>query len=502
MNKTLRYERLNILFHFPCHHNPAIDFPTMSEAVDSHKKVAEKQSKPHTGTSCNTRVSKHLPVMHVKKTSNEGELCGRTEASGITLMSCMLPIYNWRFILGICKKKLLETTNKYPDAKCETLSDGGEEFFSFTASPRNCDAIFDELWESCNDLQLTKSAHFISFHFSFNHNQVCRKVAIFEERIQSFQANNTGTSTIIDSVITPELNDIFCSVFGTTKEVKNYTKMILSNIQTELVNKPNNDLTENDGHFGKLASKTTARKKLIKWLRTKVVEAPEQRKVENCLKKQPEKKKINKVELQDGYLLDKKEELKLVTKSPREKVSVAARGRKPEKKFVCSGYGDCNRRFPNKRWLERHVRVHNGEKPFKCDVCQSQFLLSHHLKNHMRLHTGEKPFKCLLCGGEYSQYGNLQCHMRMHTGEKPFECSVCVKRFAYGSALKAHMRTHTGEKPFECTVCRKQFGHVSSLNYHIRTHTGERPFKCSICDRRFILKKFLTYHMKKHTMSK
>ncbi|KAK1330106.1 hypothetical protein QTO34_010292 [Cnephaeus nilssonii] len=101
----------------------------------------------------------------------------------------------------------------------------------------------------------------------------------------------------------------------------------------------------------------------------------------------------------------------------------------------------------NKYTQERsliHVRVHLGEKCYKCDKCGKEFSQSSRLQTHQRVHTVEKPFKCEQCGKGFSRKATLSDHCKLHSGEKPYKCEECGRTFLHAYHLYNHQRVHTG----------------------------------------------------------
>ncbi|CCE91779.1 Zap1p TDEL_0D01950 [Torulaspora delbrueckii] len=155
--------------------------------------------------------------------------------------------------------------------------------------------------------------------------------------------------------------------------------------------------------------------------------------------------------------------------------------------FACK-WGDCTEVFDSAAALTTHLEalhLEKGKSEYHCHWhgCDKRFAQRQKLVRHLKVHSGYKPYKCQDCGKCFSSEDTLTQHKRTHSGEKPFECRICGKRFAVSSSLKIHIRTHTGEKPLQCKICGRRFSESSNLNKHMKSH--QKKYSCVHCQRGF-----------------
>ncbi|XP_067893805.1 zinc finger and BTB domain-containing protein 41 isoform X2 [Heterodontus francisci] len=162
----------------------------------------------------------------------------------------------------------------------------------------------------------------------------------------------------------------------------------------------------------------------------------------------------------------------------------------------------CDKSFDRIGKYECHARVHTGEKPFECDICNQRYSTKSNLTAHRKKHNAQaaiqrKEQKCPFCNKLHASKKTLAKHVRrFHPANvqeffaarkkksEAWKCDVCNKTFTRRPHLEEHMILHTQDKPFKCSYCEEHFkSRFARLKHQEKFHLG--PFPCDICGRQF-----------------
>lgn len=139
-----------------------------------------------------------------------------------------------------------------------------------------------------------------------------------------------------------------------------------------------------------------------------------------------------------------------------------------EQKFICDM---CGKNLSNRACLQLHFKYHMNIRKFKCEHCECRFVTSREVKDHTRAKHVVKMIACTYenCTETFDSEHWLNIHLRLHQTNYQFRCDVCGIACVNQYRLKEHKRIHTGETRVPCPFCGKVLSRIQHLRRHIES---------------------------------
>uniref|UniRef100_A0A1Q3F647 C2H2-type domain-containing protein n=1 Tax=Culex tarsalis TaxID=7177 RepID=A0A1Q3F647_CULTA len=210
----------------------------------------------------------------------------------------------------------------------------------------------------------------------------------------------------------------------------------------------------------------------------------------------------------------------------------------------------CGKTFTARSSLERHMLLHNNEKPFACSQCDRTYRRNLDLKHHIELvHEGKNPHFCAECAQSFHSYQSLYLHKKFTHGknaqdpekakaemrqQRNLSCALCKtvnttmdeltnhietahpnEEYPYVKCthegcpktfLTTHQRAHHKEihtDKYKCEICGQRNASIQRLQIHIENkHTEVRKYDCTLCIKTYKTATALRTHMREHSEGK
>ncbi|XP_071776711.2 uncharacterized protein LOC139928172 [Centroberyx gerrardi] len=136
----------------------------------------------------------------------------------------------------------------------------------------------------------------------------------------------------------------------------------------------------------------------------------------------------------------------------------------------------CGKYFARRVDMERHMKSHSEDRPYKCAYCEKKFKHPYVLKRHQKEICKSKDLKKPVAVGKFAETQGSDPQLSLEGLTDGKICPICSRILPCTADITKHLRSHTEERPFICVTCEKGFKYKDTLKKHqiIHGHEGIR----------------------------